>query len=241
VIMPEDLKMNMGKLPNPNFINRVNRVIYYINAENGEALPNVQYVTIPNVENPYGTETIGFVSPFSRDINTNLDIQSITNRDLLILARLNNADFVRSVSNILDLMRNGAISSDEAQILLENEVRQYYDRLNYIKSLNQKIPSNIKPEDSIWQYLYGAKPRNLDLYSNNLDLYNPFNKVYIVGDVSKVKTNLGETYRTMGEGIIANSDSYGMGTIYQVMRNNEGKTWFSIQHLLLYQYLEKNS
>jgi hypothetical protein len=229
VIIPEDLKMKMGELPNPNFINRVNRVIYYINAENGEALPNTQYVTIPNVENPYGIESFGFSSPLYREINVNSNIQPITNRDLLILARLNNADFVRSVSNILDLMRNGAISPDEAQILLENEVRQYYNRVNYIKSLNQKIPSNVKPEDSIWQYLYGARPRNLDLYSNNLNLYNDFNKVYLIEDISKVKTSLGETYRTMGEGIIANSDSSGMGTIYQVMRNNNGKTWLSIQ------------
>ena len=229
IIMPEDLKMNMGGLPNPNFINKINRVIYYINAENGEALPNIQYVTISNVKNPYGIESFGFSSPIYKNINTNSNIQSITNRDLSILARLNNADFVRSVSNILNLMRNGAINQDEAQVLLQNEVRQYYNRLNYIKSLNQRIPSNIKTEDSIWQYLYGAKPRNLDLYSNNLNLNNPFNKAYIVGDISKVKTNLGETYKTMGEGIIANSDSYGTGTIFQVMRNNEGKTWFSVQ------------
>jgi len=225
VIMPEDLKMNMGKLPNPNFINRVNRVIYYINAENGKALPNIQYVTISNVQNPYGIESFGFSSPIYR----NSGIQPITNRDLLILTKLNNADFVRSISNILNLMRSGAISPNEAQVLLENEAKQYYNTLNYIKSLNQKIPSNIKPEDSVWQYLYGAKPYNLNLYSNNLDLYNPFNKVYIVSDVSKAKTSLGETYRTMGEGLIANSDNFGMGTIFQVMRNNEGKTWFSVQ------------
>ncbi len=88
--MPEDLKMNMGKLPNPNFINRVNRVVYYINAENEEALPNIQYVNIPNIENPYGIESFGFSSPLYRETNINANIQPIMNRDLLILARLYN-------------------------------------------------------------------------------------------------------------------------------------------------------
>jgi hypothetical protein len=224
-IKPEDLNIKTGKLPNPSFLNRItNRNIYLIDTENINIVPN----TISNVETSENIERIGLLSYMSRDNNFGSNVQAITKRDIVRLAKLNNEEFVKSVANTLNLVRSGAITPDEAKILLENEARQYYDTLNYLKALNQQIlkANNIEFKDLTWPYSLGIKPYNLNIQPKDFDLNKGFNKVLLIGDEGVIRTSMGETYKTMGEGIMGISDKYGIGTTYQVLKDNYGKSWY---------------